>query len=491
MIIDNMSLNFNVVPYKYNFSNAVALTVYLIGDSWNDYGYRTLYKITLFDENCIKHELGHVKIANFDQTTESCIALEDEFEQLDEQFFSLGQSPEYYSKINALDPELKNKFLIAIRDIVYDEKLQQQALKEDVTQTSLLRFTSLVTVQEQYKRILDGGAVLTPYNFSYSTKQTETEAGYELTFNVKPESNPPTNIHVLIGRNGVGKTHLLNNMVKSFIKTNDSIGNFQIQDRLRGGSGEFFSHVISVSFSAFDPFYPYSEDKHPTYSYIGLKKEKELKNSDELADELAKVIAQLDPTKKELWQRAIDGLASDPNFRELNLSQLIRISAQNNAVLFKQLSSGHAIVLLSITKLIEKIEEKTLILLDEPESHLHPPLLSAFIRTLSDLLINRNAVAIIATHSPVITQEVPKSCIWKLWRSGLTAKAERFETETFGESIGKLTREVFGLEVNESGFFKMLSTEVNRGLSYDEIVEKYDDQLGFEARLLLRSLLKN
>ncbi len=44
--------------------------------------------------------------------------------------------------------------------------------------------------------------------------------------------------------------------------------------------------------------------------------------------------------------------------------------------LIKRMSSGHAIVLLTVTKLVARVEEKTLVLIDEPESHLHPPLLS-------------------------------------------------------------------------------------------------------------------
>ena len=252
---NSMNLTFYRKPWNFEPSEPVSLSVYLISHNWNDFSYRTLYNITLFDDKGIKHDLDYVKIANFGQTTDLRTELPDEFDQLDEQFFSLGQSPKYYSKLSNLSFKLRQKFLIGIKDIVYDEELQQRALVEPVTQTSLLRDTSIVTLKGQYKRILDGGAVLTPYNFSYSTKQTKIEAGYELTFSVKPESNPPTNIHVLIGRNGVGKTHLLNNMVKSFIKTNDSMGNFQIQDR---GSGEFFSHVISVSFSAFDPWSGYT-----------------------------------------------------------------------------------------------------------------------------------------------------------------------------------------------------------------------------------------
>lgn len=155
------------------------------------------------------------------------------------------------------------------------------------------------------------------------------------------------------------------------------------------------------------------------------------------------------------------------------------------------MSSGHAIVLLSITKLIETVEEKTLILLDEPESHLHPPLLSAFIRALSDLLINRNAVAILATHSPVVLQEVPKSCVSILDRKRLTLKVYRPENETFAENVGILTREIFGLEVVKSGFHNLLTGSVNSGESYEEIIKEYNNQLGFEGKAILRSLIAN
>lgn len=472
------------------------LAVYFTLDDWNDYSYRTLYQIILFDENGTKHDLKYIKIANFGQTTESRIELPEQFELLDERYFSLGQSPEYYQTIQSLSTPLKTLFLSSIKDIVFNEDLRLRTLSEDVMQTSLLRSTTLVTIQGQYKRILNGDAPLTPYNFVYKTFQSESEAGYGLSFNVTPNSNPPTNIHVLIGRNGVGKTHLLNNMVKSFINL-ESQGNFEhIFDDIGRITGESFSRVVSVSYSAFDPFTPYEERTYPNYSYIGLKKveAETTKSHNDLAEEFFNSINHcFSVGKKEKWINAVKSLESDPLFAEINITQIVNNELNKESIikLFSRLSSGHSIVLLTITKLVEKIEEKALVLLDEPEAHLHPPLQSAFIRALSDLLINRNAVAIIATHSPVIVQEVPKSCVWKLSRFGLEARAERFETETFGETIGKLTREVFGLEVYESGFYKLLSDDVNSGKNYDQIIQKYDDQLGFEARLLLRSLLSN
>ncbi|MDK7046806.1 AAA family ATPase, partial [Escherichia coli] len=100
------------------------------------------------------------------------------------------------------------------------------------------------------------------------------------------------------------------------------------------------------------------------------------------------------------------------------------------------------------------------VLIDEPESHLHPPLLSAFIRALSDLLLDRNGLSIIATHSPVVLQEVPKRCVWKINRSRLSTESRRPDIETFGENVGILTREVFGLEVVKSGFHDLLVQSV-------------------------------
>lgn len=491
-----MELIFYTKPRNFRIPETSNLAVYLILDNWNDFSYRTLYKIILFDENSTMHDLGYIKIANFGQTTLSRIELENEFNALDERFFSLGQSSEYYVTIQNLSIELKELFLTSIKDIVFNEELQSQALEEDVMRTSLLRDTALVTLNGQYKRILSGGAILTPYNFSYKTEQSRSEAGYELSFNVQPESNPPTNVHVLIGRNGVGKTHLLNNMVKSFIDLENVQGKFYQEENEWGDTEEFFSKVVSISYSAFDPFKPYEEGEYPNYSYIGLKKDRSgiTKNHDELAKEFFDSINHCFAIgKKEKWLNAVRSLESDPLFSEINVTQLTEdILEENQTIrLFKKLSSGHSIVLLIITKLVEKIEEKTLVLLDEPEAHLHPPLQSALIRALSDLLINRNAVAIIATHSPIIVQEVPMRCVWKLSRYGYEANAERFDFETFGESIGKITRAVFNLEVNESGFYKLILNDVNSGKSYEQVMQKYSEQLGFEAKLLLRSFLNS
>ena len=64
--------------------------------------------------------------------------------------------------------------------------------------------------------------------------------------------------------------------------------------------------------------------------------------------------------------------------------------------------------------------------------------------------------------------------------------------ETFGENVGVLTREVFGLEVTKSGYHTMLQDDIEiQCLDYDDIVRKYKDQLGAEARAIVRGLIAN
>jgi hypothetical protein len=143
-----------------------------------------------------------------------------------------------------------------------------------------------------------------------------------------------------------------------------------------------------------------------------------------------------------------------------------------------------------MTRLVELVDERTLVILDEPEGHLHPPLLSAFVRALSDLLVKRNGVALIATHSPVVLQEVPRSCAWKLRRSRRVAVTERPALETFGENVSVLTREVFGFEVTKAGFHSLIEAAVkDSDLNYAAVLELFGGQLGAEARAIVQALV--
>lgn len=138
------------------------------------------------------------------------------------------------------------------------------------------------------------------------------------------------------------------------------------------------------------------------------------------------------------------------------------------------MSFGHAIVLFTITRLVDVVGEKLLVLFDEPEVHLHLLLLFAFLRTLSDLLDARNGVAIIATYFLVVLQEVLKFCMWKVLRLREAINIICLDIETFGENLGVLTCEVFLLEVTNFGYYYLLLQFVDLELFYETILKNYN-----------------
>lgn len=497
-------MNIIVIPKGTKTPHSGLNTAYLSIDHWNDYSFVTMFYLELHDQRGELHDLGSVKIGYKGQTIDkpTYSQLGNNFQQLPEGYFSVGQDVDYYQSISELPEALRNLLLGALKDIAHIPELIEFAQEEEVFRTSLLRGVSLSVIKGQFSRVLAGCPPLTNFEFKFVRPETEKMSGIELKFKVEVESKPSTNIHAIIGRNGVGKTTFLNGMIEAITSKGESEAKFyDIEDwRDNPINADYFSSLVSVSFSAFDPFEPPKDQPNPSlgacYFYIGLKKEDDaLKCLNDIHQDFLQALkscfSQL--SKRKRWLKAINTLESDENFASMGLKAFAQLPNEELLVkaerTIKRMSSGHAVVLLTITRLVATVEEKTLVLIDEPESHLHPPLLSAFIRALSELLHDRNGVSIIATHSPVVLQEVPKSSAWKINRVGLITEARRPDIETFGENVGVLTREVFGLEVVKSGFHDLLVKSVESGRTYQQIVSDYRDQLGLEARALLKALV--
>lgn len=510
-----MEIAFKVLGLRVRPSGRLRGVVHLAAGDWDDYSFKTSFRVTFCDFDGKEVDLGTVKVGYVDQqhgwTKDK---LPETFTRLPEGWFSLGQDVDYYKKAHSdLNAEDRSQILSALRDVVADQSVLAIAQQQKVFNDSLTRSVSPSTIHGQFRRVLNGEVELTDFRFTYVQAGDERHAPVKLTFAVEAASKPPTNIHVLIGRNGVGKTTLLNNMVSALlnaVRPGQPPCRFYGRDWLLSEEPlpkDYFSSVISVSFSAFDPFVPPADrpaDRTlgPAYFYIGMKKVRAdqaglirpaPKTDTELVNDFAQSLKSClsQPAKRARWAAAIKRLESDLNFAEMDLGRLLEledsVAVEKAHAMASRMSSGHSIVLLTITMLVDAVEEKTLVLLDEPESHLHPPLLSAFTRALSDLLYARNGVAIVATHSPVVLQEVPKSCVWKLTRIRTQGRADRPERETFGENVGILTREAFGLEVSKSGFHEMMQKAVEAGGTFEGILAEYKSQLGAEARAILLS----
>jgi hypothetical protein len=475
---------------------------YLAADKWDDYGYKTTFEPLLVDDDGEHYELGAVKIIQRGMD-HGRTEFDAPFAQLDATYCSLGQSQGYYEQLAAIPYDLQQEFLIGLRDCIEDAEIFAEFQSEQSFGTSLLR---VVTVDQlrRFREVLNGQLHPTAFHFIFTAKPENAEP-VELDVRVKPLSTPPTNIHVLIGRNGVGKTRIIGGLERAVLGVEVAPG-YAIPGQVRfPGDTEgkaYFSNLITVAFSAFDRFEPIEEKESRDgirYSYVGLRLPGDLqtpprlKTQSDLTQEFsASLRAALSGVRRRRWLEVIDILNSDPLFADLGLDQLTGVrEGKFKRIMddFDHLSSGHKIVLLTVTRLVEFVEERTLVLMDEPESHLHPPLLSSFIRAVSWLLTLRNGVALVATHSPVVLQEVPRSCVSIVRRSGNIITVDRPEDETFGENVGSLTDDIFELRVTESGFYSILRQHVDDGEEYDAIMEEFDDQIGAEGRAILRAMV--
>ncbi len=496
--IISTKIKFKVVDKETDINEKFTDVVVLVRDQWDDFYYKTTFSLFYVKTCEKKFKIGNIKIIKKNMP-HGFVEIPQEFEKLDDEYCSVGSDQNYYEEIIGLYENISNNILISLRDCVFNQNIYYDFLNEEPMKKSLLRKNTSLNITETFKNILNKNAKLTSYKFDFELKNNNVN----LSISVQPDSLPPTNVHVLIGRNGVGKTRLLAGIAESILENeNKSYKSLKgqiefLEDNIDAGR---FSGLITIVFSTFDGFTPLSKKelkkKNITYEYVGLKTIKnnntksDFKNIEDLNKEFKDSLANvLNSIKKERWINAIKILNNDPCFNELDLPNL-SINNEINKICeqYKILSSGHKIVLLSITKLVDLVNDRTLVLLDEPENHLHPPLLSSYIRALSELLKQRNGVSIIATHSPVVLQEVPRSCVSIINRFGDEYTINRPTIETFGENVGILTREVFKLEVESSGFHEMLSKEAKEK-NYEQIIELFNKQIGFEGKALLRSIL--
>ncbi len=479
----------------------------------------------------VRTELGNLRIGYASPdgfAPASQVAMPQRFKTLGDDWFSVGQSEDYYEHLIGLGEHVREPYLQAIRDLSFNpEFLSVKPGSNPADMKSFLHGVSEERMRRRFNRLAHGNTELSRYDFSFALpKDPDVDTpSPRLDFVVIPNSMPPTNVHVLIGQNGAGKSRCFDLMARTFLglsaETGGEAGEItrvgQTQEQYKHGFNSFeFAGLVSISFSPFEDYGPLvsaGRDDAFRYAHVGLIKESAveiedrrrsaapgkadatltIKGRSELArDFIESLEACRLPSRRRRWIRAITILEADPLLRDTGVREIIHDAdsdwQQRVFEWFKRLSSGHSIVLLTITKLVELVEERTLVLIDEPESHLHPPLLSAFVRAVSELLAVRNGLAIIATHSPVVLQEVPRSCAWMLTRAGQYSRVDRPEKETFGENVGTLTREVFGLQLMKTGFHRMIRDAILDTDSFQHAIERFGGRLGGEGISLLRAL---
>lgn len=401
-------------------------------DNWDDYGYRTTYLATYLDESGAAHFIGTVKIL---QNGEEVTDIPRDFSRLSENYCSLGQGYDYYRGLAAYGLQITND----LRDIAIHRNLIEEFKPFRGFKDSLLRSS------EAERMLTDAFNYLSKHNhldidfrFEFTTDLPEASKPHKIDFDFSPFRLLPNRIFGLIGQNGTGKTQILNRLAKAITDIHSNAGTFNTATRPP------FSRVIVLSYGAFDQFEIKSDTSSTSYFYCGLKDSFENISPGGINDKLQKSFERIFQERRDNTWRKVMREATSIEFFSPIVSRLDDVLEGTIQFADLKLSSGHSMTICAIADIIANIEPGSLILFDEPENHLHPTALSSLLVALYDVLSDKDSYMIIATHSPLVLQEIPARYVRIIERVGSVPIVRKPDIETFGNNLSTISDMVYG-----------------------------------------------
>ncbi|WP_375560205.1 AAA family ATPase [Bernardetia sp. OM2101] len=462
--------------------------------SWNDHGYTTSFVLSYHSSSGLKGQIiGNVKILNKkadydidlnDGNDLQDTILESNFETLSSDYASLGQSQDYYDNLKRMFPNEYLQILDSLNDIallpgIWDEIEYKIGFKKSLTRGSTKEFISVI------RNILyDNNELSSVSKFSYQVQLQGVEQSHVVKFNFEKYIKYGFRTIVIIGKNGTGKTQYLHHLSLA-LSDNNALGEFVHTDR------PLVSRVIAISFSLFDDFQTPEPSKHSSYKYIGFRHNNRIISPQEISERLTNAFNHIKFQEREQdWFFFINKIIFFDGINNRELEEFISNEdfakiIENREIL---MSSGQNIILFVITELIATLRNDSIILYDEPETHLHPNAIAKFQKVLNSILIKYNSYAIVATHSPIIVQETPSANVILFDRVDNIPIIKPLPDEFFGESISNITDKIFYKNEVKAVYQEFFESCIEQGYSEEQINEIFGDKLGLNARLYIAAI---
>lgn len=390
--------------------------------------------------------------------------------------------------------------LIRLNDLATNPKLQDRFLSQNGVENSLLRESSAEKALKEAADLLETNRLIeNNLSFTYYTDVPYMQGIMtKFSFNFNKNLYLPYRINALVGKNGTGKTQVLTNLANHLSGLLLTDGNFE-------DKRPPFYKVISISYSAFDSFKVkrwenikwnndadenaksqnllFENKDMQSYVYCGIQSEQGTLSLDSLKKNFQMAFSRVNEKNRiSSWEKIM---------REVMEAEHIKVvekvlHGESDEVNW---SSGQHILICTLTEVLANIENESIILFDEPEIHLHPNAISNTIRMLNKLLEEYNSYAIIATHSPLIVQEIPSRYIQILERESDVLTVRRPSIECFGENTTQITSEVFDVRSRESNYRMYLRYALDN-MPFEDVVNLFDNKLSFNALLYLQAYAK-
>ncbi|WP_415405672.1 AAA family ATPase [Sulfurovum sp. CS9] len=513
-------------PSKPN-TREVILTI--IPDSWNDFSHHIRYNFVAKDINKKIFE-GTLFLAMDSKS-------EPETKDYNSFFSMLPTMQDYRSLISLLGIEEANIFLESINDIVHlqtgkaNSTILDDIKNQDIFKLAFMRNSESFFTFHNAVDILNGldqestNKISTSLELKFKLDSFSNE--HRFTFNFDLNSILPKRLCAIIGKNGIGKSQTLHNIVKKLLKKDenfiDPINGRPILNRLLAmatpgetrntfpkeekqnplihykrllltrdskarfsrGSGDFLVQLLRSSDSI----------KGKSRFTLFLKSLEEI-----LGEEIDNLVVSINPDSENIVPNHIEYIGSHAYIRvnKLNqfggeqkkleawgsLSRNAKPSFIKNGNAYPLSSGQYAFYFFALQACL-MIENGTLVLLDEPETHLHPNYISSFVSLLDKLLELTGSIAIIATHSSYIIRELPRSQVHVIKEENHEVNINQPRLQTFGADVGSISYFVFEDEITNR-LIKRLKKPLKKN---PELFEEIKDELSLEAIMNLQRFL--
>ncbi|UII73959.1 ATP-binding protein [Pseudomonas sp. HN11] len=386
----------------------------------------------------------------------------------------------------------------------------------------------------------------TRVDFSFSMILPGTNEWLSLSFIYKDHRYFEDRIHCLIGVNGVGKTQFLSGLIGSIAQRCGDMNQHaplpglafhagskveQSARRLDVPDGFYFNRVLAYSSDAFTmlpmPGKPSSFDyqifnsadpnasseygKSLSHLLLGVLRDVSDAFNERAWAILCSSLESLIPMERlaiPVTDRCPEGyyFTDQRGERWCNID---RISGENRSLdiygtvdpsrppsIFPltgsipvELSSGQRVMFRFALHFLTHASYGALLVIDEPETYLHPNLISDYMMLLYRILTATGSTAIIATHSAYVVRELPKHCVHVLQRDGEKIVNGTPYLNTLGASVSEISAAVFGDSTANAYHRKITQLLSESDLSFEEVLDGYRDIFNLNMLMEISDLM--
>lgn len=465
---------------------------------WNDYGWYTWYSLFYFKTREKGILIGELKVL-CSENPDTNKVIPTSFDRLDKNFCSLGITSDYYRTLKRLfSKEECKRILIALQDCSIQIEHYERFKDKPGFKSSLCRDLVSERAWREAKYIINDMPLSEAYDikFLFHPKyNTELSVPFKLKFD--PDAMSLCRCSSIIGENGVGKTTMLGQLIDTLIneKTENIQGNFPLFSCVMAictTPFDCFSHIVQKTDSpSLFPYYYFCANQNKEQAIDVIKKSvmairERKRNNEELFEVYDKIIEKEIPEVKgyEWWYYEVDE----------NDNQKFIIDDNCLHDMLECFSSGQLQLFMLITFLFSKITYDSLLIIDEPEVHLHPRAIKDLFKLLIYFLGLFQSYCIVSTHSPLVVREMLGKFVYLMRRDDKALMLGKIGFETLGEDISVLYDEIFGYEEDTTYLGKKIVKLKAKGNNYRDIVRYFKENtqnLSLNARMLIKQIVDN